>query len=162
MPGGVVVICDRGVRGVASACEQARVRGAPAVVVVLREAEPGLIVDCLAAGACGFVAEDDDPRELGEAVAAAEKGAYHVAGGPLSILLDWLRVQRRSPSERSRARDRDLLELLAAGRTTAEIAERLGIAPKTVRNRASLLYRRLGVRSRAQAAVVAEERGLLD
>jgi len=38
----------------------------------------------------------------------------------------------------------------------------MGIAPKTVRNRSSLLYRRLGVRSRAQAVRIAEERGLLD
>ncbi len=36
------------------------------------------------------------------------------------------------------------------------------VSPKTVRNRSSLLYRRLGVRSRAQAVRVAEERGLLD
>ena len=79
-----------------------------------------------------------------------------------NLAMDWHRAKRRSQGERSRARDRDLLALLAAGRTTDEIAERLGIAPKTVRNRTSLLYRRLGVRSRAQAAIVAEERGLLD
>ena len=50
----------------------------------------------------------------------------------------------------------------AGGHTTAEIAGVLGVAPKTVRNRSSLLYRRLGVRSRSQAVRVAEVRGLLD
>jgi len=63
---------------------------------------------------------------------------------------------------RSRRRDLELLRLLASGRSTAEIAASMGIAPKTVRNRSSLLYRRLGVRSRAQAVRIAEERGLLD
>jgi DNA-binding NarL/FixJ family response regulator len=80
----------------------------------------------------------------------------------LALLLDWHRAERRPAEERARKRDRDLLGLLAAGASTRAIAARLGIAPKTVRNRASLLYRRLGVRSRAEAARVAEERGLLD
>jgi DNA-binding NarL/FixJ family response regulator len=80
----------------------------------------------------------------------------------LGLLLDWHREQRRPREEQARERDRDLLGLLAAGASTAAIADRLGVAPKTVRNRSSLLYRRLGVRSRAGAVTVAEERGLLD
>jgi DNA-binding NarL/FixJ family response regulator len=160
-PTDVAVICDRGVRWVTRSCERALERGARAVVVVLSSPEPELVVDCLIAGAAGFVGEQDDPAELLGAVGAAANGEYHVAREPLSALLDWLRAQRQSQSERSRARDRTLLELLASGRSTAEIAERLGIAPKTVRNRTSLLYRRIGVRTRAQAAIAAEERGLL-
>jgi DNA-binding NarL/FixJ family response regulator len=78
------------------------------------------------------------------------------------MLLDWHREQRRSRGERSRRRDTELLQLLASGRSVSEIAARLGVAPKTVRNRASMLYGRLGVRSRADAVRIAEERGLLD
>ena len=58
--------------------------------------------------------------------------------------------------------DGDLLRLLAEGRTTADIAQALGVAPKTVRNRASMLYKRLGVHNRAAAVRLAEQRGLLD
>ena len=75
----------------------------------------------------------------------------------LGLLLALHRAQRTAPNA-----DRALLRLLAGGRPTAEIAGVLGIAPKTVRNRASRLYRRLGVRSRAQAVEAAERRGLLD
>ena len=162
VPADVAVICAREAKDVAAVCEDALDTTALAVVVVLDRPQPELMLDCLAAGAAGFVTEHDDPTELLRAVRTAAKGDYHLARGPLTVLLDWHRAKRRSQGERSRARDRDLLTLLAAGRTTDEIAERLGIAPKTVRNRTSLLYRRLGVRSRAQAAIVAEERGLLD
>jgi DNA-binding NarL/FixJ family response regulator len=161
-PVDVAVVCERDAKDVARLCERALEACASALVVILERPKPELMLDCLGAGAGGFVAEQDDPNELLLAVGAVARGEYHVARGPLAALLDWHRAGRRSQSERSRARDRDLLELLAHGRTTAEIAERLGIAPKTVRNRTSLLYRRLGVRSRAQAAMVAEERGLLD
>jgi DNA-binding NarL/FixJ family response regulator len=158
----VAVICERGIGNLAVECEHAAESAAHAVAVVLSRATPEVLLDCLAAGAGGFVAEHNDPAELAHAVRALARGDYHMAAGPLATLLDWHRMHRRSQGERARARDRDLLGLLASGRTTEEIAERLGIAPKTVRNRTSLLYRKLGVRSRTQAAIVAEERGLLD
>jgi DNA-binding NarL/FixJ family response regulator len=158
----VAVVCERGIGDVAAECERACASAARHVAVVFSRPTPELLLDCLAGGAGGFIAEHDDPAELAQAVRALVRGDYHIAAGPLGMLLDWHRMQRRSQSERARDRDRDLLGLLASGRTTEEIAERLGIAPKTVRNRTYLLYRKLGVRSRTQAAIVAEERGLLD
>lgn len=50
--------------------------------------------------------------------------------------------------------DADLLSLLAKGRTNKEIAAELGLAEKTVRNRLSILYRRLGVGNRTEAALL--------
>lgn len=56
-------------------------------------------------------------------------------------------------------RERETLTLLADGLSNAEIAERLGISEKTVRNHLSHLFDKLGVWSRAQAIVFARERG---
>jgi pimeloyl-ACP methyl ester carboxylesterase/DNA-binding CsgD family transcriptional regulator len=56
-------------------------------------------------------------------------------------------------------RERETLALLAEGLSNAEIAERLGISEKTVRNHLSNLFDKLGVWSRAQAIVFARERG---
>jgi RNA polymerase sigma factor (sigma-70 family) len=58
-------------------------------------------------------------------------------------------------------RERETLALLADGLSNAEIAERLGISEKTVRNRLSRLFDKLGVWSRAQAIVFARERGFV-
>jgi DNA-binding NarL/FixJ family response regulator len=107
------------------------------------------------------VLAQDPAQHLRAASLAAAVGDYHMGPRLLSLLLDWERGERRRPHTADEA-ERELLRLLAGGHTTAEIAGVLGVAPKTVRNRSSLLYRRLGVRSRSQAVRVAEARGLLD
>jgi pimeloyl-ACP methyl ester carboxylesterase/DNA-binding CsgD family transcriptional regulator len=58
------------------------------------------------------------------------------------------------------AREKEVIELLARGLANDEIAARLGISPKTVRNQVSALFQKLGVSSRAQAIVKAREAGL--
>jgi DNA-binding NarL/FixJ family response regulator len=161
-PAAVAVLSERGLGDLETVCANARGALAHELVVVLSRPAPEALLECLTAGVRGFTTELEGSADLVEAVRAAARGDYHVAPAMLALLLDWHRVQLGLPDERARARDRDLLGLLAAGASTKAIASRLGVAPKTVRNRASLLYRRLGVRSRAEAAKVAEERGLLD
>ena len=58
------------------------------------------------------------------------------------------------------ARERQVLELLAAGRTTTAAGARLGLAPKTVTNHASAVFAELGVSGRAEAVARARRAGL--
>jgi len=160
-PADAVVVCDRGLGDATRVCAAAAARLDAGVVLVTTHPDPHHVLDCLAAGATGFLAEDDSADHLPAVVRAAAAGEYHVGPRLLTMLLDWERAQRRRPASTQDA-ERRLLGLLAGGRTTAEIADALGVTSKTVRNRSSLLYRRLGVRSRAQAVRVAEARGLLD
>jgi DNA-binding NarL/FixJ family response regulator len=162
VPADVAVLSERELGDLERVCGEARGMLAHELVIVFSRPTAAALLECLAAGVRGFAAEHDSPADLVRAVQAAAAGEYHLSPGTLGLLLDWHRMQRRPRHERTRARDRHLLSLLAAGATTSTIADRLGIAPKTVRNRTSLLYRRLGVRSRQEAVVVAEERGLLN
>jgi DNA-binding CsgD family transcriptional regulator len=59
-------------------------------------------------------------------------------------------------------RQREVLQLLAEGLDTGEIAERLGVAPETARNHIRGLLGRLEAHSRLEAVVFARRRGLLD
>jgi RNA polymerase sigma factor (sigma-70 family) len=72
-----------------------------------------------------------------------------------------LRARSDSAFEALSRRERETLALLADGLSNAEIAERLGISEKTVRNHLSHLFDKLGVWSRAQAIVFARERGFV-
>jgi DNA-binding NarL/FixJ family response regulator len=58
------------------------------------------------------------------------------------------------------ARERDVLDGIAAGRSNAVIAADLGLSPKTVSNRVSSIFGKLGVAHRAQAIVLARDVGL--
>jgi two-component system response regulator DesR len=59
-------------------------------------------------------------------------------------------------------RERQVLEMIAAGRTNREIAERLFLSPHTIKDHTSTLYRKVGARNRAQAILRAQRLGMLD
>lgn len=59
-------------------------------------------------------------------------------------------------------REVQILRLISKGRTTAEIASALGITQRTVKWHVANIFRKLGVRTRAEAVAVAARRGLLD
>lgn len=69
--------------------------------------------------------------------------------------------RRRHPVPRLTPRQKDLLHLLAAGHTNAQIGAELYISPKTASVHASSIFRKLGVSGRVQAAALAERAGLL-
>ena len=65
-----------------------------------------------------------------------------------------------APFDKLSPREHDLLAGLAAGESNGEVARRIGISEKTVRNQVSLLFAKLGFADRVQAALIAREAGL--
>src|SRR5205823_3118104 len=114
-PAAVAVLSERDLGDLETVCADARGTLAHGLVVVLARPAPEALLECLTAGVRGFTTELEGPADLVEAVRAAAGGHYHVAPGMLALLLDWHRVQLGLPDERARARDRDLIGLLAAG-----------------------------------------------
>jgi two-component system response regulator DesR len=102
-----------------------------------------------AAGASGFVSKDLDAREVARAVHAVGMGMTMFA--PTS----------EQPSPLLSEREREVLDLIAAGSTNREIAERLYLSPHTVKEHTSALYRKLQARNRAEAVQRAQRIGLL-
>jgi DNA-binding NarL/FixJ family response regulator len=163
-PGGparVALLSDRRAPDIVADCERALRSVADEVVLLWGTHDVSALVGCMAAGARAFVMEGDPGDVLLAAIRSAARRETFMGPRTLELLVDWLAHDERSRSDASQRRDGDLLRLLAEGRSTADIAERLGIANKTVRNRLSTLYRRLGVSSRAAAVQLAEQRGLL-
>ena len=101
-----------------------------------------------AAGASGFVSKDWSADEVAMAVRMVGKGMT-VFGR-----------QEEAPATPLSDREREVLTLIASGATNREIAERLYLSPHTVKEHASALYRKLGVKNRAEATRRAERLGL--
>ena len=103
-----------------------------------------------AAGASGFVSKDWGAGDVARAVRLVGRGKTLFAPPP-------------DPGSSSLSeRERDVLTEIASGATNREIAARLYLSPHTVKEHTSAVYRKLGVRNRAEAVQRAQRLGLLD
>ncbi len=122
--------------------------GTPILILTMHESEE-LCGEAVQAGASGCVLKSDSPRQLLAAVeAVAAGGKYftrHIAHGarPDGPRLTGDNALPRPP--RLSAREREIVQLLAEGHTSKEIASRLGIAFKTVDAHRSNIMRRLNI-----------------
>lgn len=134
-----------------------------AVVVVTMNDDDGSIRASLHRGAAGYLLKDASADELHRALSAAADGQFTLSAS-LAPRLPGLITSPRSQPEKDRIvgltpREAVLLDHLAEGRTNEEIARHLGVAAKTVRNQLSLLYTKLAVTDRSQAALLARDLG---
>jgi len=102
-----------------------------------------------AAGASGFVSKDLEARDLAAAVRMVGLGMTMFAR------------KAEQPQPLLSGREREVLDLIAAGSTNREIAEQLYLSPHTIKEHTSALYRKLGARNRAEAVQLAQRIGLL-
>ncbi len=128
------------------------VPGARVLALGLRDGDEG-IFQMLEAGAAGYVLKTARPREVLLAIREANAGRRYLSAGAEAQL------ERRGRSPVLTGRQRDVLALLAEGRTNATIAAVLEIAPGTVKLHVKSILAKLGVEDRAEAAVVALRRG---
>ena len=132
-----------------------------AVIVLTMAADPGAVIRTLGAGLDGYLLKDSDPDELCAAIQAAAHGSTILgrgASGPIVVAATAL--PQANPLAALDARDREILALLVQGHGPSEIAGRLFLAPKTVRNRISAMLVKLGVSTRAEAVELGISGGL--
>ena len=113
------------------------------------------IYQALEAGARGYVIKGMPHETLMEALRKV-----HAGGRYLPLPVTRALATRQPQSELSR-REREVLQLLVAGRSNREIAEALGIKEATVKSHVSVVLMRLNVTDRTQAVVAALRRGLV-
>lgn len=154
--------------GLAAAAEMRRAAPATAVVMLTTFGEDDYIAKALELGASGFLLKSGDPRELIAGIHAVAGGAAYLSPRVARSVITQLGGGRmaRGAAARDRIealteREREVLALLGAGMSNAEIARRLHIVEGTVKAYVSAILSRLGVRNRVQAAIVAYEAGLV-
>ncbi len=124
------------------------VRAAPscAVVVLSQLDDPDDMLEAVRAGALGYVPGALDADSLRRVVRAASQ---QEAAVPRGMVVELLKELRCGADETLTGREAQVLAMLRRGHSTASIAERLEIAPVTVRRHISELVRKLGLDSRA-------------
>ena len=116
------------------------------------------ILRAIEAGASGYLLKDATPAELADAVRAAARGETVLAPSVASTLIR----QVRSPAPPAlSARETEVLRLVAAGLTNAEIGRRLFISEATVKTHLLRAFNKLDVADRTAAVTTAMRHGLL-
>jgi DNA-binding NarL/FixJ family response regulator len=161
-----VVLTDLAMPGLdgAAATRELRARYPEiAVLVLTMHADDESVFAALRAGAAGYLLKGADAAELVRAVLAVAAGQV-VYGGPVARRI--IDFYTGASSEYAAAafpdltpRERDVLTLLAGGARNAEIARRLGLTDKTVRNHVSMILFKLNVPDRTAAALKARDAG---
>jgi DNA-binding NarL/FixJ family response regulator len=133
------------------------------VLVLTVHEESEYVVAALAAGATGYLLKDSAAEELLDAVRQLHQGHGYL--GPQAALAVAGGVRRPAvaldPYGALTLREREVFHLVADGRTIKEIAQELGIRPKTAENHRSRLLAKLELRNAAELVRFAARRGLL-
>ncbi|MER7927170.1 MULTISPECIES: response regulator transcription factor [unclassified Streptomyces] len=134
--------------------------GAPAVPVVMLTSYSGRahVVRALEAGARGYVLKAGPPEDLFRAVRGAAGGGMGLAPEVVGDLVG----QVVSPATELTQREREVVRLMADGRSNRSIAESLYLSEATVKTHLVRVYRKLGVDNRVAAVSEAVRRGLLE
>ncbi|HEX8032822.1 MAG TPA: response regulator transcription factor [Ktedonobacterales bacterium] len=137
-----------------------------AVVMLTTYNEEDLVVHALQAGACGYLLKDTNRDTLFRAIRAAIRGELLLQPGIVEhVLAHTTRTPAPSPQGKDSgeltSREREVLEGVAKGQRSKEIAAHLHITENTVKGHLATIYAKLGVDSRASAVAEAMERGLL-
>jgi DNA-binding NarL/FixJ family response regulator len=152
-----------GLTGIEAARQIATVSPKTRTVVLTMHRDERTVLEALRAGANAYLLKDADATELIEAVRVVHRGEAALAGSAAARVLDLLRRSESNPTviDLLTPRERDILALVAQGDDNRAIALKLSLSEKTIGNRLSEIFQKLGVSNRTQAAIVAVQRGLV-
>jgi DNA-binding NarL/FixJ family response regulator len=124
------------------------------------------VYEALRAGASGFVLKDDPPEQLLGAIRTVAAGDALLSPSVTKRVIDqFSRLPRHEPPEELAElteREREVLALIAEGRSNSEIGEALFISETTVKTHVTHVLQKLGLRDRVQAVVLAYQAGLVE
>jgi DNA-binding NarL/FixJ family response regulator len=134
-----------------------------AVVILTTYTDVELVRECLQAGARGYVVKDVERFSLKESIRAVSRGEAVLAPQVAGQLID--RIRSGAPEERRpaglNASQVAILRLISRGHSNREIAADVHLSENTVKTHVQEIFRKLGVRNRVEAAILAGKSGLI-
>ena len=135
------------------------------IVMLTMHADAEVVAEALRAGACGYLTKDSSTEEIADAIRLAASGETAVSPQLAASMLGELRrLDRHGETEEDRLitkREEEVLQHIADGLSTPEVAAALFISQKTVKNHLAAIYQKLDARDRTQAVVRAVRMGII-
>ncbi|MGD0834704.1 MAG: response regulator transcription factor [Candidatus Dormibacteria bacterium] len=140
----------------------ANMPGTPVLILTTFEADSHVLA-ALRAGASGYVLKDSEPEAIVSSLLAVRSGE-RVMSGPVAQRVLGMLTGDTTPKDfydGLTAREIEILKLIAGGSANKQIAYKLSISEKTVRNHISNMYEKLQIFDRSQAVLYAARKGLV-
>lgn len=135
------------------------------VIMLTMHADQEVLANAIRAGACGYLVKDCSTEEIASAVRMAVSGETVLSPQLAASMLDEVRKLDQAPAADEERivtkREEEVLQLIADGCSTPEVAEQLYISQKTVKNHLASIYQKLDARDRTQAVLQAVRMGIV-
>jgi DNA-binding NarL/FixJ family response regulator len=135
------------------------------VIMLTMHADAEVLTSAIRAGASGYLVKDCSTEEVAEAVRMAASGDTALSPRLAATMLDEVRrLDRPTADDEDRVitkREEEVLQLIADGCSTPEVATKLYISQKTVKNHLASIYQKLDARDRTQAVLQAVRMGIV-
>jgi len=153
-----------GTNGIEATAGIVRERPHTGVVIVTMFEDDDSVFAAMRAGARGYVLKGAGQDEILKVIRAVAAGEAHFGPAIARRLMHYFEIPRPAATEEAflelTGREREILGLIAMGHTNPEIAARLYLSPKTIRNHITSIFAKLEVANRAEAIIRAREAGL--
>ncbi len=147
------------------ACRQVRAAVPGTKVVMLTmHADQEVLANAIRSGAYGYLVKDCSTEEIAGAVRMASTGDTALSPQLAASMLDEVRKLDMAPTREERVvtkREEEVLQLIADGCSTSEVADQMYISQKTVKNHLASIYQKLDARDRTQAVLQAVRMGIV-
>jgi two-component system, NarL family, nitrate/nitrite response regulator NarL len=142
--------------GIVTAEKMAMACPATAIVMLTGSDDKDKLLAAFKAGARGYVLKGVSAKELASVVRSAVAGEVYVSPSiAAEMLVSLTQGSAPDPLQELTAREREILTLIGTGLTNREIGERIFLSEKTVKHYVTNILQKLQVRSRVEAALVA-------
>jgi DNA-binding NarL/FixJ family response regulator len=150
-----------GLNGLDAAREIQRHALAKATVLLTMHTEDHYVLEALRAGVKGYVLKNQAPQTVAEAIRQAFRGGVFLSPGISRVLVDAYVSKREPTDELLSPRERQVLQLVAEGKTTKEIAQILDVSVKTADSHRGRLMKKLDIHETAGLVRYAIRRGVI-
>ncbi len=132
------------------------------VILFTVEESRSAIADAIAAGVSGYLLKDVSADELVKAARLALEGKAVIHPSLTRAFIEEVQLVDRRPDAPLSKREAEILQMVAYGATTKEVAHDLAISPHTVKTHLERIFEKLGANDRAQAVAIAIRRGIVE